>query len=81
MSGLFRAREAQDVGEYTDRDGAASIKERIETYWRAKGLDVQIMLVEGAFTPALRASRVDVRSDMLNGLPRRARSGASGADG
>lgn len=59
--------------EFTDKAGAAELKARIEAYWRAKGHDVQVVLVEGAFTPALRASRIDVRSDLVNGLPRKAR--------
>jgi hypothetical protein len=60
--------------EFTDRAGAAELKTRIESYWRERGHDVQVMLVEGSFTPALRASRVDVRSDLVNGLPRAALS-------
>lgn len=56
--------------EYTDRYGADALKTRIEAYWRERGFDVQVMLVEGSFTPQLRACRVDVRSDLVNGLPR-----------
>lgn len=60
--------------EFTDRAGAAELKARIESYWRERGHDVQVMLVEGSFTPALRASRVDIRSDLVNGLPRPGRA-------
>ncbi|MBY0562969.1 MAG: hypothetical protein K2P58_02185 [Hyphomonadaceae bacterium] len=58
------------ASEFTDRHGAKELKARIEAYWRARGFEVQVMLLEGAFTPQLRACRVDVRSDLVNGLPR-----------
>lgn len=61
---------ASEQSEFTDRYGANALKARIEAYWRERGYDVQIMLVEGPFTPQLRACRVDVRSDLVNGLPR-----------
>ena len=61
-----------DEREYTDAAGARELKQRIEAYWLERGHRVQVMLVDGAFTAALRASRVDVRSDLVNGLPRRA---------
>lgn len=56
--------------EYTDRAGANELKARIEAFWRARGHEVQVMLVEGGFTAALRAARMDVRSDLVNGRPR-----------
>jgi hypothetical protein len=56
--------------EYTDRAGASELKARIEAYWRERGHEVQVMLVEGGFTAALRAGRMDVRSDLVNGMPR-----------
>jgi hypothetical protein len=61
--------------EFTNATGAAELKARIEAYWRARGHDVQVMLVEGAFTQALRSGRFDVRSDLVNGLPRGKRGG------
>jgi hypothetical protein len=61
--------DAQTV-EFTDRNGAEILKARIEAYWRERGQDVQVILVQAAFTPALRAARYDVRSEMTNGLPR-----------
>ncbi|MEQ1617903.1 MAG: hypothetical protein ABL883_06120 [Terricaulis sp.] len=63
------------VGEgadWTCATGAAAIKTKIEAYWRDRGYEVQVMLVDGPFSPALRASRVDVRSELINGLPRAA---------
>ena len=64
----------------TDRAGASQLKVRIEAYWRERGYEVQIILVEAGFSAAMRAARFDLRSDMLNGMPRRraARSGQAG---
>lgn len=58
--------------DWTCATGAAAIKSKIEAYWRDRGYEVQVMLVDGPFSPALRASRVDVRSELINGLPRAA---------
>lgn len=57
--------------DYTDRAGASLLKQRIEAFWRERGHDIQVVLVDAAFTPALRAARVDVRSELINGLPRK----------
>lgn len=57
-------------GNYTDRAGASSLKERIQAYWRERGHEVEVHLVEAPFTPAVRAARFDLRSEMINGLPR-----------
>ncbi|HWA01642.1 MAG TPA: hypothetical protein VG841_15145 [Caulobacterales bacterium] len=57
-------------GNYTDRAGASALKERIENYWRERGHSVEVQLVEAPFTPAVRAARFDLRSEMINGLPR-----------
>ena len=56
--------------DFTDRDGANALKARIEAYWRERGHEVEVTLVDAPFAPALRAARVDVRSEMVNGLPR-----------
>jgi len=51
-------------------DGARRLKERIEAYWRERGYDVNIDLVDAGFMPAMRSARTDVRSNMVNGMPR-----------
>jgi len=57
--------------DFTSQSGAKELKARIESYWRQRGYDVQVMLVEAPFTQAIRAGRYDVRSEMVSGLPRR----------
>lgn len=57
--------------DYTDRAGANALKARIEAYWRERGHEVVVTLVDAPFVAALRAARVDVRSELINGLPRR----------
>ena len=47
-----------------------ALKEKIEAYWRERGQDVMIALHNVGFHPAIRAARYDVRSDMVNGMPR-----------
>lgn len=66
-----RERALANPADYTDRAGAHLLKQRIEAFWRERGHDIQVVLVDAAFTPALRAARVDVRSELINGLPRK----------
>ena len=54
-----------------DEEGARRLKQKIEDYWRERGYDVAINTVEAGFTAAMRSGRTDLRSDMINGLPRR----------
>jgi hypothetical protein len=56
--------------DYCSREGAMALKEKIESYWRERGQDVSIALHNVGFHPAIRAARYDVRSDMVNGMPR-----------
>lgn len=58
---------------FTDRTGARVLKERIEAYWRERGFEIQVNLVEAPFSPAIRAARVDIRSELINGLPKACR--------
>ena len=51
-------------------DGAHALKAKIEAYWRERGHTVMVALHNVGFHPAIRAARYDVRSDMVNGLPR-----------
>src|SRR5262245_20333328 len=71
----FGAWQAVDAGmpgerDYCSREGAVALKEKIEGYWRDRGQNVMIALHNVGFHPAIRAARFDVRSDMVNGMPR-----------
>lgn len=58
-------------GDYCSPEGARRLKLKIEDYWRERGYDVEVSLIDAGFVPAMRSARVDVRSDMKNGMPRR----------
>ncbi|MFZ4120713.1 MAG: hypothetical protein ACOYKM_03535 [Caulobacterales bacterium] len=57
--------------DFCTQDGARRLKQRIEEYWRERGYNVEVRLVEAGFMPAMRSARTDVRSDMTNGMPKR----------
>ena len=61
---------SREPGDFCSRDGALALKEKIEAYWRERGHNVMIALHNVGFHPAIRAARYDVRSDMVNGMPR-----------
>jgi len=61
---------------FTDREGASQLKTRIEGRWRQRGFAVQVMLVEAPFSPAIRSARYDIRSELVDGQPRRLHEGA-----
>jgi hypothetical protein len=59
--------------DFCTSDGARRLKQRIEEYWRERGYDVEVKLVDAGFVAAMRSARTDVRSNMVNGLPTRRR--------
>jgi hypothetical protein len=59
--------------DFCNTDGARRIKNKIEDYWRDRGYDVEVKLVDAGFMAAMRSARTDVRSDMVNGMPRKRR--------
>lgn len=62
--------DEREPADYCSREGALALKAMIEAYWRERGQDVMIALHNVGFHPAIRAARFDVRSDMVNGMPR-----------
>lgn len=66
----FGASGGMEPADYCSRNGAVALKEKIESYWRERGQDVMLSLHNVGFHPAIRAARFDVRSDMVNGMPR-----------
>lgn len=59
-------------------DGAARLAAKIEEFWRKRGFDVSVEMKPEGFVSTMRSSRTDVRSDMVNGMPRRLGLGAAG---
>lgn len=57
--------------DFCDEPGAIALKAIIEAYWRARGFIVTVKLEGGGFLSVMRARRCDVRSDLINGWPRR----------
>ena len=52
-------------------EGAKRLREKIREYWAERGYDVDVDLVDAGFVPAMRSARTDLRSNMVNGMPRR----------
>jgi hypothetical protein len=57
--------------DFCTSEGARRLKQRIEEYWRERGYEVDVKLVDASFVAAMRSARTDVRSNMINGLPTR----------
>lgn len=56
--------------DYCSEDGARRIKKALIAYWAARGHDVTVEIERAGFDSAMRSARFDVRSNMVNGLPR-----------
>lgn len=59
------------MSDFCSNDGANRLQSLIRDYWRKKGYDVDVELVQEGFVSTMRSSRCDVRSNMVNGMPRR----------
>ena len=57
--------------DFCDETGAKRLEQKIKDYWESRGYDVDVDLVNAGFVAAMRSARCDVRSDMVNGMPRR----------
>lgn len=55
---------------YCDRKGAEELKSKIEVYWAMRGKTVHVWLEKRGFNPQIRGARFDVRSDLVDALPR-----------
>jgi hypothetical protein len=64
------AAQSRGESDFCSKEGAAALKAKIEAYWRERGQDVVLSLHNVGFHPAIRAARFDVRSNMVNGMPR-----------
>lgn len=59
------------ANDWCNEDGARRLKNKIEQYWSERGYDVNVDLVDACFIAAMRSARTDIRSNMINGMPRR----------
>ncbi|MEM0928883.1 MAG: hypothetical protein AAGI89_06285 [Pseudomonadota bacterium] len=59
------------MSDYCTNEGASRLQSLIREYWKKQGYDVDVKLVQEGFVSTMRSSRFDVRSDMVNGMPRR----------
>ncbi|HPF22997.1 MAG: lipoprotein [Hyphomonadaceae bacterium BRH_c29] len=57
--------------DWCDEEGAKRLREKIAAYWAERGYEVDVDLIDAGFVPAMRSARTDVRSNMINGMPRR----------
>lgn len=55
--------------------GAKRLARTIERYWADRGLSVTVTTKRMPFHVGMRIARTDVRSDMVNGYPRRRKAG------
>lgn len=60
------------MSDHCSDDGAARLAAKIRDFWLKKGFDVEVDLKDEGFVSTMRSARTDVRSDMVNGMPRRA---------
>lgn len=59
------------ANDWCNEDGAKRLKQKIEQYWSERGFEVNVDLVDACFIAAMRSARTDIRSNMVNGMPRR----------
>ncbi|MEM6415858.1 MAG: hypothetical protein AAF720_14505 [Pseudomonadota bacterium] len=57
--------------DHCDDVGASRLAKKIEDFWRKKGFDVSVETQAQGFVSTMRSARTDLRSDMINGMPRR----------
>ena len=57
--------------DWCNNEGAKRLREKIREYWSERGYEVDVDLVDAGFVPAMRSARTDLRSNMVNGMPRR----------
>jgi hypothetical protein len=81
VAGAGSGPSSREPSDYCSREGALALKAKIEAYWRERGQNVMIALHNVGFHPAIRAARFDVRSDMINGMPRAAKRSAPAQEG
>lgn len=64
--------EGEIMSDLCTNDGARRLAAKIEHYWRKQGFDIKVEMRDEGFVTTMRSGRTDVRSDMVNGMPRQA---------
>lgn len=59
------------MSDHCTDDGASRLAAKIREFWAKKGFDVEVDLQPEGFVSTMRSARTDLRSDMVNGMPRR----------
>jgi hypothetical protein len=59
------------MSDHCTDDGAARLAAKIQDFWRKRGFEVDVDLKAEGFVATMRSARTDVRTDMVNGMPRR----------
>lgn len=71
MSEEEAPRPPREIPETLNKEGASRLKAKIQAHWESRGfLAPKIELENAGFVNSARCARFDVRSDMVNGLPR-----------
>ena len=58
------------MSDFCTNEGANYLAERIREFWRKRGYEVDIEARREGFISTMRSARTDLRSDMVNGMPR-----------
>ncbi|MEL7489768.1 MAG: phosphoglycolate phosphatase [Pseudomonadota bacterium] len=59
------------MSDFCTEEGANYLATRIRDFWRKRGFDVDFETQKEGFVATMRSARTDLRSDMINGMPRR----------
>lgn len=59
------------MSDLCTEEGAHRLASKIEEFWRKRGFDVDFETRREGFVSTMRSARIDLRSDMVNGMPRR----------
>ena len=55
--------------EWCSDPAASELRNKIEAYWRKRGFAIQTEAVDAEYVDTCRTARVDIRSNLINGLP------------
>ncbi len=59
------------MSDFCTEEGASYLANRIRDFWQKRGYAVDFETRKEGFVSTMRSARTDLRSDMINGMPRR----------